>query len=320
MVNIISKLKKKLFPGQNFADPDESGDYISNRPKTIESVMLFKEAFDNQGITFWLEFGTLLGAVRDGKVIPWDHDIDFGTVKNEEDFPKIIAAGKELEKVGYEVYYFLERGMLNVHKPEALPISLHLYDVDENTARLNLAIPRNFTGNCYSYCWWVTAAAKYPSKDIRSRVIVESLRETLSKAYPLPSFLSRIFIRGSVFPLRLFSRQKLETWLNKIEQKSKLSTQYLNYEYNRSDCENLGKINFYGAEFNTPSNLDEHLSSTYGKTWKTPNPEYVNENDNLLLVKSKQKQSKETGVELKIEYEEPCTGKAMFNPIKKDKY
>jgi lipopolysaccharide cholinephosphotransferase len=315
----LQKIKKKLFPMQNFADPEVGDDYIANRPNTVASLLELKRVLDKHNITFWLDYGTLLGAVRDGAVIPWDHDIDFGAVKNEENFPKIIAAGKELEKQGYEVYYFLDRGMLNVRKPEALPISVHLYDIDENTARLNLAIPRNFTGNCYSYCWWVTATAKYPSEDLRSQVIVESLGETLSKAYPIPKFLSRTFIRSSALPIRLFSRQKIEKWLNKIEQKSKLSTQYLNYEYNRSDCENLGKINFYGAEFNIPSNLDEHLSRTYGKNWKTPNPKYVDENDNLLFVKSKLEQSKETGVEIKNEYEYPPREKAILDAMKKEK-
>jgi len=30
------------------------------------------------GIKFWVEGGTLLGALRDQKLIPWDHDLDFG--------------------------------------------------------------------------------------------------------------------------------------------------------------------------------------------------------------------------------------------------
>lgn len=30
------------------------------------------------GIDFWVEGGTLLGALRDQKLIPWDHDLDFG--------------------------------------------------------------------------------------------------------------------------------------------------------------------------------------------------------------------------------------------------
>jgi len=29
-------------------------------------------------VEYWIEGGTLLGAVRDGKLIPWDHDLDFG--------------------------------------------------------------------------------------------------------------------------------------------------------------------------------------------------------------------------------------------------
>jgi LPS biosynthesis protein len=36
------------------------------------------------GIDFWIEGGTLLGALRDQKLIPWDHDLDFG-MKYESD-------------------------------------------------------------------------------------------------------------------------------------------------------------------------------------------------------------------------------------------
>jgi len=39
-----------------------------------ENVSVMTEA----GIDFWIEGGTLLGALRDNKLIPWDHDLDFG--------------------------------------------------------------------------------------------------------------------------------------------------------------------------------------------------------------------------------------------------
>ena len=35
-------------------------------------------AMNEAGIDFWIEGGTLLGALRDQKLIPWDHDLDFG--------------------------------------------------------------------------------------------------------------------------------------------------------------------------------------------------------------------------------------------------
>ena len=39
-----------------------------------ENIAVMNEA----NIDFWIEGGTLLGALRDQKLIPWDHDLDFG--------------------------------------------------------------------------------------------------------------------------------------------------------------------------------------------------------------------------------------------------
>eukprot|EP00118_Oscarella_pearsei_P011668 m.80075 g.80075 ORF g.80075 m.80075 type:complete len:201 (+) comp36162_c0_seq2:1086-1688(+) len=56
-------------------------DCLTN-PKTIASLrhVLTKtvELFDKINITYWLDYGTLLAAVRDGDLIPWDHDADLG--------------------------------------------------------------------------------------------------------------------------------------------------------------------------------------------------------------------------------------------------
>lgn len=46
-----------------------------------ENIAIMRQA----GITFWIEGGTLLGALRDQKLIPWDHDLDFGMIYRSED-------------------------------------------------------------------------------------------------------------------------------------------------------------------------------------------------------------------------------------------
>ena len=40
-------------------------------------------------ITYWLDYGALLGAVRNGELIPWDSDVDLGVLA--EDVEKICS-------------------------------------------------------------------------------------------------------------------------------------------------------------------------------------------------------------------------------------
>ena len=67
----------------------EDGSALAESIKTVVPVdakvaaVLLREAkqiLDKQGITFALSSGTCLGAVRDNALIPWDDDIDLGSV------------------------------------------------------------------------------------------------------------------------------------------------------------------------------------------------------------------------------------------------
>ena len=54
-------------------------------------------------IKFWLDQGTLLGAVRDGKPIDGDNDIDISI--NSKDFDDTLKVIKQLKEKGYHVKY-----------------------------------------------------------------------------------------------------------------------------------------------------------------------------------------------------------------------
>jgi len=53
-------------------------------------------------ICFWLDWGTLLGAVRNGKIIPWDFDIDLGIFNT--DVEKLLRYKTEVNKAGYDFW------------------------------------------------------------------------------------------------------------------------------------------------------------------------------------------------------------------------
>jgi hypothetical protein len=74
-----------------------------------DSVQVLKDIvaeLDKFGIAYYLDFGTLLGAMRHDGFIPWDDDIDISLV-DKEDYPKIRDMLHHIKKkYAYRTYPF----------------------------------------------------------------------------------------------------------------------------------------------------------------------------------------------------------------------
>eukprot|EP01084_Bolivina_argentea_P305767 528253_1 len=55
----------------------KSKEYRTNVTRTVAGLCTI---YNSQRIHYMLDFGTLLGAMRNGSVIPWDHDCDFSFI------------------------------------------------------------------------------------------------------------------------------------------------------------------------------------------------------------------------------------------------
>ena len=51
----------------------------------VKLMIDVKNIIENLSIDYWIEGGTLLGAAREQKLIPWDHDIDMGMINHSND-------------------------------------------------------------------------------------------------------------------------------------------------------------------------------------------------------------------------------------------
>ena len=72
------------------------------------TIRAFREVADRHGITWWLDYGTLLGAWRIGRTMPFDHDADLSYLAEHR--PLVEACRPELAARGIEIN--TDRGIL----------------------------------------------------------------------------------------------------------------------------------------------------------------------------------------------------------------
>ena len=79
-----------------------------------------KQIFDQQGVVFHLISGTLLGATRDNALIPWDDDIDLGSIIGLDG----LTAESVDQTVARVAAAFSEQGFVTVVEPDSHYVAL----------------------------------------------------------------------------------------------------------------------------------------------------------------------------------------------------
>ena len=67
----------------------------------LELIGFTSDLLTRHGIVHWLDYGTLLGAVREGQLIPWDGDADFSILQRDEH--AVLALDEEFAAAGHYV-------------------------------------------------------------------------------------------------------------------------------------------------------------------------------------------------------------------------
>ena len=133
----------------------------SKENPTIEALKEIMEVLEKNDLRYWLDLGGLLGMIRDGRLLPWDTDVDLFSLKRDCPFNKVIKACEELEKRGFEVCYFWEKQTITTRKKDCLHMNLHFLDIEEEYAYYIQYKTYNLKGQLNTLIWWLITASRY---------------------------------------------------------------------------------------------------------------------------------------------------------------
>lgn len=202
----------------------------------VETIKLFNE----NNINYWICHGTLLGIIRDRKLISWDHDIDIAVWYKEGLHEKIKNLMRE-NLFELKEKYFSEDGLLTFTKGSGREIDINFYNVVKNIDNNKIAnvkwyVPKN---NLYKIIDALSKAKSYNGK-------YKNLINRFSKFEKFFSFLKNHLIRKKYF------------------------FKIMGYTQPCDLLKPFKQIDFQGIKVVIPSKPNEYLRYIYGSTWQKP--------------------------------------------------
>ncbi len=217
----------------------------------IDLLRQVKEVLDEHNIDFWLDCGTLLGAVREDKFLDWEHDIDLGACQEKMTDTAKILISKELHNRKFVVASF--ENYIHIEK-ETFHADINLYHLCDGKAVMSRSGPVSLFDRFLYYL----------------SMVISSPHDL--KLDPGGTTFTKRLIKASLVKISLALPSLLRKPIYKI-----VATVYTNicvkdvsWVIPSDYFINLSTIKFYGMEFKVPAKKEEYLAYRYGEDWRTP--------------------------------------------------
>jgi phosphorylcholine metabolism protein LicD len=94
-----------------------------------EKLSKLKKLLEKNNIKYWIDYGTLLGIIREGALLKWETDFDIGIY--DYDVVKVLSLKNEFEKMGYKIEYIPGRDNVQLVSNDAIMIDFSIYHLIE---------------------------------------------------------------------------------------------------------------------------------------------------------------------------------------------
>ncbi|MPM35336.1 hypothetical protein SDC9_81926 [bioreactor metagenome] len=276
---------EKLFPDKRTGHTHEST-LRQSQLIMLRILKIVDYICKENNIDYWLDSGTLLGAVRHGGFIPWDDDIDIAMPREHyEKFVKIIN-----DKLPEDLYFkcydnsddpkhtwgnVIDKKSRIIEKGAEDHISGLYIDIFPFDSYSNNFFKRNFYEKLHKHLF------------IKSFLVNAPLKKPYFKGSNLPKNIIRLLGRATIifsilnhkkiYNLSLKTREKrIKSMKNNAKTNYGYGTDILNWDkvYKSEVIFPLKTMRFEDGEFLVPNNTHSFLTTQYGSTYMTPPPEY----------------------------------------------
>lgn len=231
--------------------------------RQLEILKEIDKACKKLGIKYWLDSGTLLGAVRHGGFIPWDDDID------------IAMDAKDMERFSHEAQALLPEDLF-VQTPETDPYSKEPITKVRDLNSLYIEAGDHFI-NGYKKGIYVDIFPFEPHPNI-SRSLIKKLTKGMGKSKSILGHLHYYSLRSFAEFFWFSFKEALYYAIWKAAFVFGGSKRYAcnpfltgcGVTHDRDTIFPLGTIKFEDAEFPAPHNPDKYLRDAYGDYMKIP--------------------------------------------------
>jgi len=231
----------------------------SDTEKLAYAILDVMEVAQSHGVRCWLNYGALLGLVRENRLLPWNNDAELTCWFDHDLTQKFKLITDTMNGKGYHTFFYSTLGAISI-RAKGVTVNISCYWRDGIYAVRPHETPveaRNATITSRILYWLATFMGAYPSGFAGNCLRPLSNKELFKVA--LVSTLRRL-------PVKI--RQQF--FLKLIHLSGQFSGQFQKTAIPAVYFKNFIMRDFYGGEVLVPENSDELLGFIYGHEWKVP--------------------------------------------------